>query len=87
MPVTVIARELNTSRQRNAPVLATRGRAMFCTIGGARVRLCAVIVKTKIVDGSEMSDVTLQHFERAAADIGAHGDNDTLPFDVLQCNF
>ncbi|BCZ84808.1 reverse transcriptase [Paraburkholderia terrae] len=29
-----------------------------------------------------MSDVTLQHFERAAADIGAHGDNDTLPFDL-----
>lgn len=29
-----------------------------------------------------MPNVTLQHFERAAADIGAHGDNDTLPFDV-----
>jgi hypothetical protein len=29
-----------------------------------------------------MSDVTLEHFKRAAADIGAHGDNDTLPFDV-----
>jgi len=26
--------------------------------------------------------VTLEHFIRAAADIGAHGDNDTLPFDV-----
>ena len=29
-----------------------------------------------------MSEVTLHHFERAAADIGAHGDNDTLPFDI-----
>lgn len=29
-----------------------------------------------------MSEVTLEHFLRAAADIGAHGDNDTLPFDV-----
>lgn len=29
-----------------------------------------------------MSEVTLGHFKRAAADIGAHGDNDTLPFDV-----
>jgi hypothetical protein len=26
--------------------------------------------------------VTIAHFERAAADIGANGDNDTLPFDV-----
>ena len=29
-----------------------------------------------------MSDVTLKHFEHAAQDIGVHGDNDTLPFDV-----
>lgn len=29
-----------------------------------------------------MSEITLGHFKRAAADIGAHGDNDTLPFDV-----
>jgi hypothetical protein len=29
-----------------------------------------------------MTDVELRHFQRAAADIGAHGDNDTLPFDV-----
>ncbi|MQR01121.1 RNA-directed DNA polymerase [Glaciimonas soli] len=29
-----------------------------------------------------MSNVRLEHFERAAADIGAHGDNDTLPFDI-----
>jgi hypothetical protein len=29
-----------------------------------------------------MPDITLEHFERAAADIGAHGDNDTLPFDI-----
>lgn len=29
-----------------------------------------------------MPDVTLDHFKRAAADIGAHGDNDTLPFDM-----
>lgn len=29
-----------------------------------------------------MSEVKLEHFLRAAADIGAHGDNDTLPFDV-----
>lgn len=29
-----------------------------------------------------MTEVTLEHFLRAAADIGAHGDNDTLPFDV-----
>lgn len=32
--------------------------------------------------GSQVPDVTLQHFTRAAADIGRHGDNDTLPFDV-----
>lgn len=24
----------------------------------------------------------LEHFQRAAADVGAHGDNDTLPFDI-----
>jgi len=29
-----------------------------------------------------MPDVSLDHFKRAAADIGAHGDNDTLPFDM-----
>jgi len=29
-----------------------------------------------------MSTVTLHHFKSAAADIGLHGDNDTLPFDV-----
>ncbi len=29
-----------------------------------------------------MPQVTREHFERAAADIGAHGDNDTLPFDI-----
>lgn len=29
-----------------------------------------------------MPDITLDHFKRAAADIGAHGDNDTLPFDI-----
>lgn len=29
-----------------------------------------------------MSDITLHHFKRATADIGAHGDNDTIPFDI-----
>jgi hypothetical protein len=29
-----------------------------------------------------MSAITRDHFKRAAADIGAHGDNDTLPFDI-----
>lgn len=29
-----------------------------------------------------MAQVSLAHFKRAAADIGANGDNDTLPFDV-----
>src|ERR1700719_1477142 len=29
-----------------------------------------------------VSNVTLDHFERAAADTRAHGDNDTLPFDI-----
>lgn len=29
-----------------------------------------------------MPTVRLEHFERAAADIGAHGDNDTIPFDI-----
>ena len=29
-----------------------------------------------------MTDVTIGHFERAAVDIGSHGDNDTLPFDI-----
>jgi hypothetical protein len=29
-----------------------------------------------------MPKVTLDHFERAVADISAHGDNDTLPFDI-----
>ena len=29
-----------------------------------------------------MPEVTLEHFLRAAADIAAHGDNDTQPFDV-----
>jgi Reverse transcriptase (RNA-dependent DNA polymerase) len=29
-----------------------------------------------------MSDVTADHFRRAAADVGENGDNDTLPFDV-----
>ena len=29
-----------------------------------------------------MPGVTLRHFKRAALDIGSHGDNDTLPFDI-----
>lgn len=29
-----------------------------------------------------MPKVTLDHFRRAAVDIGTHGDNDTLPFDI-----
>lgn len=29
-----------------------------------------------------MQTVTLEHFERAASDIGSNGDNDTLPFDI-----
>lgn len=29
-----------------------------------------------------MPDITLDQFKRAAADVGAHGDNDTLPFDI-----
>ena len=29
-----------------------------------------------------MQNVTLEHFKRAAEDIGSHGDNDTLPFDI-----
>lgn len=29
-----------------------------------------------------MAAVTRDHFKRAAADVGAHGDNDTLPFDI-----
>lgn len=29
-----------------------------------------------------MPDVTREHFKRAATDIAAHGDNDTLPFDI-----
>jgi hypothetical protein len=29
-----------------------------------------------------MPDVRIEHFQRAAQDIGARGDNDTLPFDV-----
>lgn len=29
-----------------------------------------------------MPDIRLDHFVRAAADIGAHGDNDMLPFDI-----
>jgi hypothetical protein len=29
-----------------------------------------------------MLDVTLDHFERAAIDVGSNGDNDTLPFDT-----
>lgn len=29
-----------------------------------------------------MANATREHFERAAADIAAHGDNDTLPFDI-----
>jgi hypothetical protein len=29
-----------------------------------------------------MSELKLEHFKRAAMDVGAHGDNDTLPFDI-----
>ena len=29
-----------------------------------------------------MPDIRLDHFRRAAADVGAHGDNDMLPFDI-----
>jgi hypothetical protein len=29
-----------------------------------------------------MPEVAIHHFQRAAADIGARGDNDTLPFDI-----
>ncbi len=27
-------------------------------------------------------EVTLEHFAKAAREVGAHGDNDTLPFDL-----
>jgi len=30
----------------------------------------------------KMAEIELEHFKRAAADVGAHGDNDTLPFDI-----
>ncbi|MDO6528221.1 hypothetical protein Q4519_21390 [Motilimonas sp. 1_MG-2023] len=29
-----------------------------------------------------MNSVTVEHFKRAIDDIGAHGDNDMLPFDL-----
>lgn len=29
-----------------------------------------------------MPKIRLDHFSRATADIGVHGDNDTLPFDI-----
>ncbi|MCY4487670.1 MAG: RNA-directed DNA polymerase [Deltaproteobacteria bacterium] len=29
-----------------------------------------------------MAEITVDHFKRAVADIGVHGDNDTLPFDI-----
>jgi hypothetical protein len=29
-----------------------------------------------------MPEVTLEHFKRAAAEIGGRGDNDTLPFEI-----
>ncbi len=29
-----------------------------------------------------MPTAKLEHFKRATADVGAHGDNDTLPFDI-----
>jgi hypothetical protein len=29
-----------------------------------------------------MTEITIDHFRRAIADISAHGDNDTLPFDI-----
>jgi hypothetical protein len=31
---------------------------------------------------SSMPAIKKEHFERAVADVAAHGDNDTLPFDV-----
>ena len=37
---------------------------------------------TKDLKDINMPDVRFEHFQRAAADIGAHGDNDTLPFDI-----
>jgi hypothetical protein len=33
-------------------------------------------------ESRRMPDVRIEHFERAAQDIGTRGDNDTLPFDV-----
>lgn len=35
-----------------------------------------------LVSGASMSALTLDHFRRAAAELAAVGDNDTLPFDV-----
>ena len=32
--------------------------------------------------GSRMNEAKLDHFGRAVTDVSAHGDNDTLPFDV-----
>jgi hypothetical protein len=32
--------------------------------------------------GTSVPAVRFDHFERAGADIGAHGDNDTIPFDI-----
>lgn len=32
--------------------------------------------------GAELLKISLRHFERAAREVAAHGDNDTLPFDL-----
>lgn len=42
---------------------------------------CAIILLLTTWTSS-MADAALAHFKRAASDIGACGDNDTLPFDV-----
>jgi hypothetical protein len=46
------------------------------------IPLYAVLLPKAFTETMRMPEVTLGHFKRAAADIGAHGDNDTLPFDV-----
>ena len=46
------------------------------------LELCQNALLSTLEKRLRVPEVTLDHFKRAAADIGAHGDNDTLPFDV-----
>lgn len=65
-------------------VQSPSGRACYSGLGWdhARTSLRQNDVAVSIKEYATLATPELRHFERAALEIAAHGDNDTLPFDL-----